>query len=146
MTQQEKYNKRSAASIASLRPDFGVRVQQWLDKCRASGLNPLIHMGARSVKVQEKLYDLYINHHGPKAAPPRRSYHCYGRAVDWVNIVATNGNENDLDWNSLATYQKGIRIATAFNLHSIGASDIDHLQDGNFASWRNLKRSELIPV
>ena len=47
--QQEKYNKRTAANIASLRPDFGARVQQWLDKCRAEGLNPLIHFGARTV-------------------------------------------------------------------------------------------------
>jgi LAS superfamily LD-carboxypeptidase LdcB len=142
MTQQDKFNQRCAASIASLRSDFGTRVQHWLEKCRASGLNPLIHMGARTVAIQTKLYDLYINHHGPKAASPKHSYHCYGRAIDWVNIVATNGNEHDLDWNSLATYQNGIQIATQFNLHSIGASDIDHLQDGNYASWQDLPPAE----
>jgi hypothetical protein len=144
MTQQEKYDQRTAASIASLRPDFGARVQQWLDKCRSQGLNPLIHMGARSVAVQQHLHDLYVSGKGPRAVEPKKSYHCYGRAIDWVNIVRTEGKESDLDWDNDATYQKGIQLAQAFNLHSIGAIDLDHLQDGNYATWQNLPPSELI--
>lgn len=46
--QQEKYDRRTAASIESLRPDFGARVQEWMEMCRAEGLNPLIHFGARA--------------------------------------------------------------------------------------------------
>jgi hypothetical protein len=145
MTQQEKYNQRTAASIASLRPDFGARVQQWLDKCRAEGLNPFIHMGARTVKVQQHLRELYLEGKGPLAAEPKKSYHCYGRAIDWVNIVRTEGKDSDLDWNNVSTYHKGIEIAQAFNLHSIGAADLDHLQDGNYASWQHLPPGELIP-
>lgn len=144
MTQQEKYNQRTQTSIASLRPDFGARVQQWLDKCRVEGLNPLIHMGARTVAVQQHLRDLFEAGKGPLAAIPKKSYHCYGRAIDWVNIIRTDGRESDLDWNSDTTYAKGIQIAEAFKLHSIGAADMDHLQDGNFASWRDLPATELL--
>jgi hypothetical protein len=144
MTQQDKYNQRTAASIESLRPEFGGRVQQWLDKCRSEGLNPLIHMGARSVAVQQELHEKFVNGQGPRAVEPRKSYHCYGRAVDWVNIVGTQGKDSDLDWDSDATYQKGIQLAQAFNLHSIGAIDLDHLQDGNFATWHDLPPSELV--
>lgn len=142
--QQEKYNKRTAANIASLRTDFGARVRQWLDKCRAEGLNPLIHFGARTVPEQQILFERYKAHKGPKAVEPKRSYHCYGRAIDWVNVIATDGKDSDLDWDNIRTYRLGIRLAGEFKLHSIGASDLDHLQEGNYSSWTALPRSELI--
>lgn len=142
--QQEKYNKRTAANIASLRPDFGVRVQKWLEKCRAEGLNPLIHFGARTVAQQQLLYERYIARKGPRAVEPKKSYHCYGRAIDWVNIIAANGRDSDLDWDNFRTYRLGIKLAKEFNLHSIGDADLDHLQDVNYPSWRDLPKSELI--
>src|SRR4051794_34826856 len=120
MTQQEKYNQRSLARIATLRPDFGTRVRQWLDECRRQGLNPLVYMAARSVKVQQQLRNLYLQGKGPLAAEPKKSYHCYGRAIDWVNIVKTEGKDSDLAWKDIAALQKGIQIARDFKLHSIG--------------------------
>jgi len=142
MTQQEKYNQRSKNNIAALRSDFGVRVQQWLDECRRQGLNPLIYMSARTVSVQQHLRDLYEAGKGPLAATPQKSYHCYARAVDWVNIKAANGKDSDLDWKNRAAYKKGILIAEGFKLHSIGDIDLPHLQDSNFASWRDLPQAE----
>lgn len=144
LTPQEKYNKRTEANIASLRPDFGARVLKWLADCRANGLNPYIYFGARSVAEQQVLYDRHIFKKGPLAAPPRKSYHCYGRAIDWVNIKAAAGKNSDLDWTSMPDFLKGVELAKKHKLHSIGAKDIGHLQDGNYASWTSLPKSELI--
>lgn len=145
LTPQEKYNNRTDANIASLRPDFGARVLKWLADCRANGLNPLVYFGARTVRVQQELYERYIMGRGPLAAPPRKSYHCYGRAIDWVNIKAAEGKKSDLDWNSMETFLKGVELAKKHKLHSIGSKDIGHLQDGNYASWQALPKAELIP-
>ena len=62
----------------------------------------------------------------------------------WVNIIATNGKDSDLDWDNIRTYRLGINLAEEFKLHSIGDSDLDHLQDENYPSWTNLPRTELI--
>src|SRR5947209_3917574 len=87
---QAKYDERTEQHIASLQPDFADRVRQWLAECRQQGLNPYIHFGSRSIEEQRKLRQKFLAG-GPKAVDPERSYHCYGRAFDWVNITDADG-------------------------------------------------------
>ena len=138
---QYRYNTRTEVNIGSLQTDFGGRVRQWLTECRKQGLNPLVHFGSRHIAEQQVLFEKF-QRGGPQAVRPEHSYHCYGRAIDWVNIKKADGGEKGLDWDSSATYAKGIMIAGQFGLKGIGASDNDHLQDANFASSSDLPHSE----
>jgi hypothetical protein len=138
---QHRYDTRSAANISTLQTDFGARVSQWLAECRNKGLNPLIHFGARTVAEQQVLFEKF-QRGGPKAVQPQRSYHCYGRAIDWVNVSNPNSGEKGLAWDDEKAYAKGTKIAANFGLAGIGASDNDHLQDANFASASDLPHSE----
>src|SRR2546428_731283 len=83
---QAKYDQHTEANIATLQTDFADRVRQWLEEARKQGLNPYIHFGARSVATQEELHKKFLAG-GPKAVAPEHSYHCYGRAFDWVHII-----------------------------------------------------------
>jgi hypothetical protein len=138
---QNRYDARSAANISTLQGDFGTRVTKWFAKCRERDLNPLIHFGSRTVAEQQVLFEKFQGG-GPKAVMPQRSYHCYGRAIDWVNISNPDAGEKGLDWDDKDAYAKGTEIAGEFGLAGIGASDNDHLQDANFASASDLPHSE----
>jgi hypothetical protein len=138
---QHRYNVRSAANISTLQNDVAARVSQWLDECRTSGLNPLIHFGSRTVAEQQTLFEKFTRG-GPKAVQPQRSYHCYGRAIDWVNIRDPDAGEKGLDWGNDAAYANGTKIGARFGLAGIGASDNDHLQDANFPNASDLPHEE----
>jgi LAS superfamily LD-carboxypeptidase LdcB len=139
---QSKYNQRTEANIATLQTDFADRVRQWLEEARRQGLNPLIHFGARSVEKQKQLHDDFINHRGPRAVAPERSYHCYGRAFDWVNITDPDGGESGLAFDDDGAYAKGTEIAAKFQIRGIGAEDNDHLQDAGFPTFADLSQGE----
>ena len=139
---QSKYNQRTEANIATLQTDFADRVQQWLAEARKQGLNPYIHFGARSVATQQELHKKFLAG-GPKAVAPEHSYHCYGRAVDWVNIIDLDGGDKALGWDDNKAYAKSETIANQFEIRGIGSSDNDHLQDAKFARYADLPQSEL---
>lgn len=138
---QGRYDARSTANISTLQNDFGAKVTQWLTECRKRGLNPLIHFGSRTVAEQETLFEKF-QLGGPKAVMPQCSYHCYGRAIDWVNIRDANAGEKGLAWSDDKAYANGTNIGAAFGLAGIGASDNDHLQDANFESASDLPHTE----
>jgi hypothetical protein len=138
---QAKYDQRTEEHIASLQPDFAERVRQWLAACREQGLNPYVHFGSRSLEKQRELRQKFLAG-GPKAVEPERSYHCYGRAVDWVNITNPDGGDSGLAWDDNAAYAKGTLIGAQFQIVGIGPSDNDHLQDARFGSFADLSRSE----
>jgi len=140
---QAKYDQRTEKNIASLQPDFAERVRNWLAECRRKGLNPLIHYGARNLQEQRELHEKYLAHRGPRAVAPERSYHCYGRAFDWVNIVNPDAGEDGLNWDDDNAYAQGVQIGAAFEIVGIGSSDNDHLQDAKFARYADLPQSEL---
>jgi hypothetical protein len=117
-------------------------VRQWLAEARKQGLNPLIHFGARSVAKQRELHEAFVNHHGPRAVAPERSYHCYGRAFDWVNITDPDGGEKGLAFDDDKAYAKGTKIAEQFDIRGIGESDNDHLQDTHFPTFADLSNIE----
>ncbi len=139
--QQSRYDQRTDRNIATLQSDFAVRVSRWLNACRAQGLNPLVHFGSRTAAEQQALYQKYRSG-GPKAVPPRLSYHCYGRAFDWVNIRDPNADDRGLEWNNDAVYAKGTQIARQFEIRGIGSIDNDHLQDARFSSYTELANSD----
>ena len=138
---QSKYNQRTEANIATLQTDFADRVRQWLAEARKQGLNPYIHFGARSVATQEELRKKFLAG-GPKAVAPEHSYHCFGRAFDWVNIIDPDGGDAGLAWDDNAAYAKGTHIGAQFQIVGIGSSDNDHLQDGRFGTFADLPQSE----
>jgi hypothetical protein len=138
---QTKYDQRTEQHVASLQPDFADRVRQWLAKCREQGLNPYIHFGSRSLEEQRELRRRYLAG-GPKAVEPEHSYHCYGRAFDWVNITNPDGGDAGLAWDDDAVYAKGTQIGGPFQIVGIGSDDNDHLQDAQFGTYADLPQSE----
>jgi hypothetical protein len=139
---QTKHDQRTEKNIASLQPDFSERVKKWLEECRKQGLNPLIHFGARDLQEQQELHEKFLAGRGPRAVAPERSYHCYGRAFDWVNITDPDGGDTGLAWDDDAAYEKGTKIGDAFEIVGIGAGDNDHLQDERFRTFADLPRTE----
>lgn len=138
---QSKYDQRTEANIATLQTDFADRVRQWLAEARKQGLNPLVHFGARSVATQEELHKKFLAG-GPKAVTPDRSYHCYGRAFDWVNITDPDGGDKGLAFDDDKAYAKGTKIAEQFDIRGIGDNDNDHLQDSHFPTFADLPKTE----
>jgi hypothetical protein len=138
---QAKYDQRTEEHIASLQPDFAERVRQWLAEARNQGLNPYIHFGARSIAAQTELRRKFLAG-GPKAVDPERSYHCFGRAFDWVNITDPDGGDSGLAWDDDDAYAKGVEVGKQFEIVGIGSDDNDHLQDARYGSYTDLPRSE----
>ncbi|MEO6742502.1 MAG: hypothetical protein ABIP20_19845 [Chthoniobacteraceae bacterium] len=140
-TRQARYDEVSARNIGTLQPDFAEKVRRWLTEMRRMGYNPYIHFAARTEGKQMELYTKFVNGVGKKAVEPRKSYHCYGRAFDWVNIkdgVAPDG----LEWDNSRLYDKGTEIAGRFGIKGIGSDDNDHLQDARFSTYRDLPQAE----
>ena len=138
---QAKYDQRTEQHIASLQPDFAERVRQWLAQCRQQGLNPYIHLASRSLEEQRELRRKYLAG-GPKAVDPERSYHCYGRAFDWVKITDPDAGDAGLAWDDNAAYANGTQIGAQFQIVGIGSDDNDHLQDARFGTYADLPASE----
>lgn len=138
---QSKYDQRTEDNIATLQTDFADRVRQWLAEVRKQGLNPYIHFGSRSVAKQEELHKKFLAG-GSKAVTPEHSYHCYGRAFDWVNITDPDGGDKGLAWDDDKAYAKGTAIAEQFDIRGIGAGDNDHLQDSHFPTFADLTQTE----
>jgi hypothetical protein len=142
---QQHYDARTEANIASLQTDFADRVRWWLQVCRDKRLNPYIYSASRDPQRQQKLHDDFLAHQGGKAVAPQLSYHCYGRAFDWVNIRDPNAGDDGLEWNNDAVYRQGTSIAESdsnLDLTGIGEGDNDHIQDASFPSFRNLRLAE----
>jgi D-alanyl-D-alanine carboxypeptidase len=131
------FDSKTQASLDSLQPDFADRAKQWIQGMRNAGYDPVLHFGYRSPEEQQQLYQRHLAG-GPQAVAPPQSYHTYGRAFDWVN----KGSQGDLQWDNDKAYVFGQNLAKNYGLTGIGPSDNDHIQDGNFKSWKDLPRSE----
>jgi hypothetical protein len=138
---QSRYDARSAYNISTLQGDFGARVAKWFAECGKQGLNPLIHLASRTEAQQQVLFEKF-KLGGDLAAMPQHSYHCYGRAIDWVKISDPDAGEKGLAWDDDEAYALGTKIGGDFGLAGLGASDNDHLQDANFARSSDLPHSE----
>jgi len=136
-TQLTNLDAKTQSSLANMQPDFRDRAEQWIQGMRDAGYNPQLYFGYRSPEEQQSLYEKYLAG-GNKAVAPPMSYHTYGRAFDWVN----QGEKGDLQWNNDKAYEFGQTLATKYNLRGIGASDNDHIQDGNYKTWPDLPKTE----
>lgn len=130
-------DSKTQSSLDGLQPDFRSRTEQWIQGMRDAGYNPSLYFGYRSPEEQQSLYEKYLAG-GNKAVAPPMSYHTYGRAFDWVN----QGEKGDLQWNNDKAYEFGQNLATKYGLRGIGSGDNDHIQDGNYKSWRDLPKTE----
>lgn len=66
------------------------------DAAAQSNLDLTVESGFRTFRQQEKLYDLFINHGGNRAAKPGRSNHQHGQAFD-LNTLGYDGTAM-YDW------------------------------------------------
>ena len=74
---------RSAANIATLRPDAQAKAREWLLKCLDAGINVKVICGTRTYQEQTALYAKGRTTEGPKVtnAPAGYSWHNFG--VGW---------------------------------------------------------------
>jgi peptidoglycan L-alanyl-D-glutamate endopeptidase CwlK len=77
---------RSAANIATLRPDAQQKAREWLLKCLEAGINVKIITGLRTYQEQAELYAQGRTAPGRKVtnAPAGYSWHNIGEARDFV--------------------------------------------------------------
>lgn len=118
---------RSAANIATLRPDAQVKAREWLLKCREAGINVKIISGSRTYQEQAELYAKGRTAPGAKVtnSPPGYSWHNFGVAWDFVVFDANDQPE----WESPLMEKCG-RIAESLGLEWGGSwngfQDIPH--------------------
>lgn len=102
-TEQEK--------ILELFPKFGILVEKLLDKGRQKGLRLLLVYGLRTFKEQEELYAKGRTAPGAiiTKAPPGKSWHNYGLAVD-IAVIENNRwiSNTDERWDILREIADGL--------------------------------------
>ena len=120
---------RSAANIATLRPDAQQKAREWLLKCLEAGINVKVICGTRTYKEQDALYAQGRSTPGPKVtnAPAGYSWHNFGVGWDFVVFDSTGQPQ----WESPLMEKCG-RIAESLGLewggHWTNFQDIPHIQ------------------
>jgi D-alanyl-D-alanine carboxypeptidase. len=71
--------------------------------------------GFRSIERSNELYDQYVNHNGPKAAPGGKSAHNFGLAVDLVLDGDPDKEGLQPDW--IERHPEWIRMRAAIDAH-----------------------------
>ena len=120
---------RSAANIATLRPDAQQKAREWLLKCLEAGINVKIIAGTRTYKEQDALYAQGRSTPGPKVtnAPAGYSWHNFGVGWDFLVFDSTGQPQ----WESPLMEKCG-KIAESLGLewggHWTNFQDIPHIQ------------------
>ena len=120
---------RSAANIATLRPDAQQKAREWLLKCLEAGINVKVICGTRTYKEQDALYAQGRSTPGPKVtnAPAGYSWHNFGVGWDFVVFDSTGQPQ----WES-PLMEKCCKIAESLGLewggHWTNFQDIPHIQ------------------
>jgi len=120
---------RSAANIATLRPDAQQKAREWLLKCLEAGINVKVICGTRTYKEQDALYAQGRSTPGPKVtnAPAGYSWHNFGVGWDFVVFDSTGQPQ----WESPLMEKCG-KIAESLGLewggHWTNFQDIPHIQ------------------
>jgi hypothetical protein len=129
----------NVADVARLEPSFRDDVTTLL---AASPYDWRIVYAYRSIEVQTVLYDKY-KQGGPLAAPPGKSAHNYGLAVDvqlWVPDAPSPSDPMRMEWNVKAPGWQWLFVAVhrAPRLHSgISFGDFDHIERLNWKLYRD---------
>lgn len=120
---------RSAANIATLKPEAQVKAREWLLKCLEAGIKVKIITGTRTYQEQAALYAKGRTAPGPKVtnAPPGYSWHNFGVGWDFVVFDA----KDQPQWESPLMEKCGM-IGESKGLewggHWKSFQDIPHLQ------------------
>ena len=80
------FDARSEKNIATLVPAAQAKAREWLQRCRAEGINVKVICGTRTYEEQAALYAKGRTAPGPKVtnAQPGHSWHNFGVAWDFV--------------------------------------------------------------
>lgn len=132
--------------LKGLEPTFARRVGVWRDAVIASNVIPYIYCGRRTPAEQEELYQQGRTKSGrivtnARGYPVPQSFHCYGRAIDWVPAKEVKPNSYEADWDNIQAYGVGIENGKLYNLAAL-SWERPHLQDAFFKDWRDLARLE----
>jgi len=140
--------------MSTLVPAFRQRVADWFKECWDHQLYVYIYEGFRSNERQDELYAQGRTTEGRIVtnALPGQSFHNYGRAIDWVPLVAhpkalglyeppqtykPSETLYEAEWNLDDLYNVGIAKAHRYRLRALSWEN-PHLEDTDFASWRDL--------
>jgi peptidoglycan LD-endopeptidase CwlK len=123
----------ASRSLYELRPEFRVRVEMWLDKCKDAKLDILIYCTLRDLKEQADLYAIGRTRPGKKVtnARPGQSAHNFGLALDFVPMIGGKPQ-----WSNKALYGKAIDLAEACGLESLRNSSFPELAHLQMPGWR----------
>jgi peptidoglycan LD-endopeptidase CwlK len=123
----------ASRSLDDLHPEFRARVDMWLEKCKAAGIDVLVYCTYRSLDEQAALYAIGRTRTGRKVtnARPGSSAHNFRLALDFVPML--NGKAQ---WANKALYNKAIDIAEACGLQSLRNSSFPELAHLQMPGWR----------
>lgn len=147
MTSLAEATARTLRCIETLDLDFQKRVRGWLVEMQNSRIQPLIYCGRRSMEEQAMLYAQGRSRPGKiiTQAKPGQSYHNYGLAFDWVPLRTGKGDLLDTNWDDETAFRLGEHVGLTFDLAAI-SWETGHLQDGQYASWRDIPHSPVEQV
>jgi D-alanyl-D-alanine carboxypeptidase len=147
MTSLAEATARTLRCIETLDVDFQKRVRGWLVEMQNSRIIPLIYCGRRTMEEQAMLFAQGRSRPGKiiTQAKPGTSYHNYGLAFDWCPMRTAKGDLLDTNWNDETAFRLGEHVGLTFNLAAI-SWETGHLQDGRYASWRDIPNSPVEPV
>jgi peptidoglycan L-alanyl-D-glutamate endopeptidase CwlK len=140
-------SSRTLKTISTLELAFQRKAKQWLEEMIQTGILPLVYTGFRSMEEQAALYAIGRSKPGKivTKARPGESYHNYGMAFDWVPMKpAARVDLFQADWNDETAFKLGERVGITFGLNAI-SWETGHLQDGRYASWRDIPQSKESP-
>lgn len=122
----------------------GLEPQFWTDVDDLLRTSPYIWnviYGFRTLAEQEKLYKIHLEG-GPLAAPPGKSAHNFGLAVD---VQLFKPGTDDLEWNVKAAGWQWLftNIEPTPRLHSgIAFGDFDHIERFNWKAFKTWNKEK----
>ena len=127
----------ASRKLSDLAPGYAQRFVQWLDACRAQGLDLLVTSTLRTMAEQDALYAIGRTKPGKRVtnAKAGMSAHNYGLALDFVPIV-----DGKPEWTGKsAQWQMAGSLAGSYGLEWAGKwtrfRELAHVQ---VPGWRSL--------
>lgn len=129
----------ASRKLEDLKPVFRDRVEDWLEACKAAGLDILVYCTFRDVAEQTRLYKIGRTVKGDGVTEKRpmgrvvtnakagQSAHNYGLAIDFVPLI--NGKPQ---WSNKKLYDKAIALA-GDQMKSLRPFELAHLE---MPEWR----------
>lgn len=136
----EQLNKITDTKIDELNPLFRSKIQEWRKLMLQAGVIPYIYTAYRSNSDQDKEYakGRTIKGNITTYAQAGQSFHNYRLAIDWVPLLKIGENNYKADWDNNSAYKLGEKIARPLGIKYLNF-ETGHLQDGRFATWRDIK-------